>query len=80
MEIVQANLDDVESLKKAFVDANAIFAYTAFDDIAFSKSAMDAFQSGGVAPLSKAAHGIELQQGKNIADAAAGVPELERLV
>jgi hypothetical protein len=45
-----------------------------------SQEAVEKFQLGKVAFLGQAAYEIELRQGKNIADAAAGVPELHRLV
>jgi hypothetical protein len=42
---------------------------------------MGKFQAGELAaPIGSESYRIELQQGKNIADAAATVPELERLV
>lgn len=80
VEMVQASLDDLESLKKAFAGANAIFAYTAFGDIVSSQGVMEEFKSGKVATLGQAAFGIELQQGKNVADAAASIQGVEKLV
>jgi hypothetical protein len=80
VDVVQADLDDLETLKAAFSGATAIFAYTAFNVILSSQEAVEKFQLGKVAFLGQAAYEIELRQGKNIADAAAGVPELHRLV
>jgi hypothetical protein len=81
IEIVAADLNDVESLKLAFRDANYIFAYTDFSGIVRGPEVMGKFQAGELAaPIGSESYRIELQQGKNIADAAATVPELERLV
>jgi NAD(P)-dependent dehydrogenase (short-subunit alcohol dehydrogenase family) len=81
IDIVKANLNDVESLKAAFKGANYIFAYTDFAGIIGSPEVMGKFQAGELeVTVGMAAYKIELQQGKNIADAAASVPELERLV
>jgi hypothetical protein len=81
VEIVEANLNDVESLKSAFAGANFIFAYTDFAGIVKGPEVMGKFQAGDlVAPIGAESYKIEYQQGKNIAEAAAAVPELERLV
>lgn len=81
VEIVKADLNDLTSLERAFEGASAIFGYTDFVGIVQSPAVMGRFLAGEItAPVGKAAFDIELQQGKNIADAAAGVPELERLV
>jgi hypothetical protein len=81
VEIVQANLNDVESLKSAFASANFIFAYTDFAGIVKGPEVMGKFQAGDLAaPIGAESYKIEFQQGKNIAEAAAAVPELERLV
>ena len=80
VEVVQADLDDVQSLKTAFNGANAIYAYTAFGDLLQSAAVAEKLKSGQETFIGKAAYDIEVQQGKNIADAAAGVPELERLI
>jgi hypothetical protein len=79
--IVEANLNDVESLKSAFKGADFIFAYTDFSGIVRGPEVMGRFQAGELAaPIGAESYRIELQQGKNIADAAATVPELSRLV
>jgi hypothetical protein len=81
VDIVKADLNDVESLKGAFKGANYIFAYTDFAGIIGSPEVMGKFQAGELElSVGEASYKIELQQGKNIADAAATVPELERLV
>ena len=80
VEVVQADLEDVDSLKRAFAGANAIFAYTNFGELVMSQEAKQKWESGEVTWLGKAAGQMEIRQGKNIADAAADVPELERLV
>ena len=81
VEIVEANLNDVESLKSAFKGADFIFAYTDFSGIVRGPEVMGRFQAGELAaPIGAESYRIELQQGKNIADAAATVPELSRLV
>jgi hypothetical protein len=79
--MVKADLDDSATLPHAFEDATAIFAYTDFGGIMSSPDMMARFQTGEVkAPLGKAASAIDVKHGKNIADAAASVPGLERLV
>ena len=81
VEIVQADLNDLESLESAFKGANYIFAYTDFMGIVQSPQVMGRFQAGEIkAPIGEECFKIEVQQGKNIAHAAAAVPELERLI
>jgi len=81
VDVVKADLDDVESLKGAFSSANYIFAYTDFGGIVQSPEVIGKFQAGELAaPIGAEAYRIEVQHGKNIADAAASIPELERLV
>ena len=79
VEMVTADLEDVDSLKQAFGGADAIWAYTAFGEILYSL--MPKVISGELkAPVGAHAFPIEVQQGKNLADAASTVPELKRLV
>jgi hypothetical protein len=81
IDIVEANLNDIESLKTTFKGADYIFAYTDFSGIVRGPEVMGKFQAGELtAPIGSESYKIELQQGKNIADAAASVPELDRLV
>ncbi|WDK10918.1 NmrA-like family protein [Colletotrichum graminicola] len=78
VEVVQADLDDVESLKRAFVGADVIFGVTDFWTI-IKDPASSAKKRPGQ-ELVEYCYEVELQQGKNIADAAATVPGLHRYV
>ncbi|KAK6435348.1 hypothetical protein LTR95_008463 [Oleoguttula sp. CCFEE 5521] len=79
VDMVAANSNDLASLQSAFKNANYIYAYTDFGSI--MGDCMGRFAKGEVsAPIGLEANKIEQQHGRNIADAAAGVPELERLV
>ncbi|KAF7186154.1 NmrA-like family domain-containing oxidoreductase phqG [Pseudocercospora fuligena] len=80
VEVVQADLGNVESLKKAFTGASAIFAYTDSAGISTSNEAKLLYEKGGLSELAEAGSVIEQQQGRNVADAAAEIPTLERLV
>lgn len=86
VEIVKADQDDVESLKAAFQDANAIFAVTDWasnwirvsEDASLQKEAAAAGRSVG-----EYAGDLELAQGKNIGNAASDsnvLPSLEKFV
>ncbi|KAE8157040.1 hypothetical protein BDV40DRAFT_309060 [Aspergillus tamarii] len=77
VEIVQADLDDVASLEAAFQGATAIFSVTDFWN-AFATIA----QNSEIEDQSKIrrTYEYELQQGKNVFDAATKVETLERLV
>ena len=78
VEVVKADLNDLSSLKEAFAGANYIFAFTDFAGIIGSPEVMGKFQAGQLAPpIGAECFKIEVQHGKNIADAAASVPELE---
>ncbi|CAL5867562.1 uncharacterized protein PFLUO_LOCUS1781 [Penicillium psychrofluorescens] len=67
-EIVQADLSDIESLRRAFVNAHAIFLNTDFwAPYVASKDSTQAYQ-------------VEILHGRNAAIAAAEVPTLERFV
>ncbi|KAK3669209.1 hypothetical protein LTR78_010906 [Recurvomyces mirabilis] len=79
IEMVKADLFDLDSLQAAFRGANYIFAFTDFG--ALMKGALARFQAGEIAaPIGAETYRLEASQGRNIADAAATVPELERLV
>lgn len=67
VEVVEANTDDQASLEKAFHGASAIFAFTNYYDYFF--------QLGPEKSMAR-----ELEQGSNLARAAATVPNLERYV
>ncbi|KAF2171102.1 hypothetical protein M409DRAFT_64060 [Zasmidium cellare ATCC 36951] len=79
VEIVQGELNDLSSLKKAFSDATHIFANTDSNALIFNAISQPNLLSEGRTPLSYA-HDLELAYGKNIADAAASTPTLQRLV
>ncbi|KAI9673858.1 MAG: hypothetical protein M1817_002064 [Caeruleum heppii] len=67
VEVVQGDLADIESLKKAFQGANVIFGTTDF----FSSA--PAWKPDSGKTLNEFLYDQELQQAKNIADAAATV-------
>jgi NAD(P)-dependent dehydrogenase (short-subunit alcohol dehydrogenase family) len=75
-EVVQADLGDLPSLRRAFSNANAIFLNTDFWTVfrPAIASGKDEAESG------KLAYDTEVSNGKNAAIAAAGVSTLERLV
>lgn len=72
IEIVQANLDDVNTLTAAFRGANLIFSVTNYWEPFFRPDCRQKAAEAGVS-CRKYAYDVELQQGKNIADAAAQV-------
>lgn len=86
VEVVKADLNDLQSLQVAFQGANYIFAYTDSASVIKGPASAGGSISAGQHEDSStpaappAFYGIEVQQGKNVADAAAEVPELERLV
>ncbi|KAK0865502.1 hypothetical protein LTS02_005304 [Friedmanniomyces endolithicus] len=81
VEVVQADTNDVDSLKAAFQGADAVFAYTTFSGILQTPEIMGKVMAGKLPPpVGQYAFDVEVQQGKNMADAAATVPGLERLV
>ncbi|KAF7554352.1 hypothetical protein G7Z17_g2952 [Cylindrodendrum hubeiense] len=75
-ELVQADLQDIESLSRAFQGVNAIFVNTSFLEL--HKTALDAGQDQ--ATSTRISYEQELQQAKNAAIAASKVPGLERYV
>jgi hypothetical protein len=80
-EMVHADLNDLTSLKSTFAGANHIFAYTDFAGITKSPAVLGKFQAGELKPPVVAeSYKIEVQRGKNIAEAAARISDLERLV
>jgi hypothetical protein len=78
VEMIKGDLDDVESLKKAFVGADIIFGVTDFWTIFKDPESLKKKKPGET--LVEYCYHVELQQGKNIADAAATVPNLSRYV
>lgn len=85
VDVVQADLNDFQSLQVAFKGASYIFAYTdtasIIRDLASTGKSISAEQyEETLTPPPPEFYNIEVQQGKNVADAAAEVPELKRLV
>ena len=78
VEMVQGNLDDPESLVAAFKGANAIFSVTDFWQPYFNPANHAKLKPGQ--SINEWVYEYELQQGKYIADAAAKVQGLERLI
>lgn len=80
--MVQANLDDVNSLINAFQGVNAIFGVTDFWQFAKKQSTQEIARSKGIT-WNEASYLQEVEQGKNIIDAATHVMEdgiLEKMV
>lgn len=80
VEMVQAELMEIDSLLAAFQEASAIYAYTDSAGAAQAKEAIEAFESGKEKSLPDAAGALEMRQGRNIADAAAQIGTLEKLI
>ncbi|EXJ90191.1 hypothetical protein A1O1_03290 [Capronia coronata CBS 617.96] len=78
VEVVSANLGDPSSLVAAFAGADAIFSVTDFWG-AFLDPANSSKPAPGQA-LVEWVYEYELQQGKNVLDAASQIPDLQRLV
>ncbi|CAJ2511981.1 Uu.00g076060.m01.CDS01 [Anthostomella pinea] len=72
IEMVQANLDDVSSLIRAFDGANLIFSVTNYWEPFFRPDCRAQAAEQGIS-CRRYAYDVEYQQGKNIADAAAQV-------
>ncbi|KAL3419262.1 NmrA-like family protein [Phlyctema vagabunda] len=70
IEIVQADLDDVESLTAAFAGASLIFSVTNYWEPFFRPDCRVKAAEADIS-IRKYAYQVEAQQGKNIADAAA---------
>jgi len=70
IEMVQATLDDVESLKKAFAGANLIFTVSNYWEPFLCPDCRQKAIELGVT-CRRYAYNVEYQQGKNMADAAA---------
>ncbi|KAL7940974.1 NAD(P)-binding protein [Trichoderma barbatum] len=78
VEIVEADLDKPESLKKAFKGAHAIFGN--IDSIG---PMYDPYNHGKLRPgqsINEFCYELEVKRGKNMANGAAGVETLERFV
>jgi hypothetical protein len=72
VDMVRADLDDVDSLKAAFAGANVIFSVTNYWEPFFRPDCRAKAQELGIT-CRRYAYDVEYQQGKNIADAAATV-------
>lgn len=72
IEIVQAELNDVNSLKAAFTGANLIFTVTQYWEPFFRPDCREKAAAQGIS-CRRYAYDVEYQQGKNMADAAATV-------
>lgn len=78
VEMVKGDLDDVESLEQAFVGADIIFGVTDFWTIFKDPESLKKMKPSQT--LVEYCYDVELQQGKNIADAAATVSNLSRYI
>ena len=74
--MVSANLEDPASLEVAFSDASAIFLTTDFWAPFYNPSTKSLLEDGQT--LNEYCYAKELQQVKNVADAAAQIAGLER--
>lgn len=70
VELVEANLDNVESLAKAFSGVNAIFAVTDFWQFPQDPKTHELVAAKGIT-WNEACYELEYQQGVNLLDAAA---------
>ncbi|KAH7026792.1 hypothetical protein B0J12DRAFT_634506 [Macrophomina phaseolina] len=77
-EVVQADLDRPDTLTAAFEGANAIFAVSDFWGLYADPASKNKARPGQPLNLWAAEH--ETQQLKNVIDAAAKVPDLERFI
>ncbi|KAH7327248.1 hypothetical protein BKA65DRAFT_566619, partial [Rhexocercosporidium sp. MPI-PUGE-AT-0058] len=75
IEIVPGDVDDVESLKSAFRGANLIFGNTAFSNAFAMPTEADIEKLRPGQTLREWCYELEVQQGKNIVDAAASVAD-----
>ncbi|KAL4959676.1 NmrA/HSCARG family protein [Aspergillus stella-maris] len=78
VEMVEADLDEPASLDAAFEDASVIFSVTDFWNNYFDPSLRE--KKPADIPMNESTHSYEIQQGKNVFDAVAKVPTLERLI
>ena len=77
--MVEADRNDVEAMRLAFSGAHCIFAATDFGGLV--QEVVPKLRAGEVRPpVGAVTKKIEVQHGRNIADAASDVPELERLI
>ena len=74
VEIVKADLDDVDSLIPVFAGANLVFSVTNYWEPFFRPDCREAAARLGVS-VRRYAYDVELRQGKNIVDAVARTVE-----
>lgn len=79
VEMVEANTSDISSLEKAFEGAHAIFSVTDFW-VTYAEVAANPDKLRPGQAMNEFALETEVQQGKNILDAAARLPNLEKLI
>jgi len=80
IEIVPGDVDDTASLKAAFQGANVIFGNTAFSTALATNSEEDRAKLRPNQTVREWCYELEVQQGKNIADAVATVDTLELFI
>jgi hypothetical protein len=78
VEIVEADLDNPESLKEAFKGAHVIFGVTDFWGPMFNQNSYGLLRQGQT--INEYCYELEIKRGKNMADAAAAVDTLERFI
>jgi nucleoside-diphosphate-sugar epimerase len=78
VEIISADFNDASSLRAAFEGSTVIFAVTDFWGSFYNPATTALLREGQ--SVSEYCYELELQQGKNIVDAAAMVPGLQRFV
>lgn len=79
VELVQGDMNDAASLKSAFAGSHVVFGVSDFWAAVRDPAVQERAKAAGV-PINKYAYDIEVQQGRNIVDAAASVDTLERFV
>jgi hypothetical protein len=80
IQLVQGDVNDVDSLKAAFKGADVIFGNTAFSDAMSNPNSPDLVFLKPGQSTRVLGYELELQQGKNVADAAASVAALDTLI
>lgn len=78
VEVVKGDLNDKESLVAAFKGADAIFAVTDFWAQFYNPATREKLKPGQ--SINEYCYDIEVQHGKNVADAAATVKNLDRFI
>lgn len=81
VQMIKGDVNDVDSLRAAFQGVDVIFGNTVFSDAMSNSNSQDlAFLKPGQNSR-ELSYDLELQQGKNIVDAAASVvPTLDKLI